>query len=305
MITYQKLSQRPACFQRLTGTALEEFDQVYDKFYSCWQFHLEGLYPFHLRERTYGGGGPSRLKTLKDKLVFILVYTRIYPLLVIHGSMFNLSEGRACFWVHRLLPLLDQALGYAHQRPVRGRGKSLDQVLEEFPELKELGILGDGVDRPVRRPQDSKKQKACYSGKRKRHTKKNVVLSHPRTDRIVYLGQTQDGSVHDKQCLDEEQLHCRDPVVLGLDLGFEGFKADNIKTVIPTKKPRGKPLTETQKQQNQAFAKIRVRVEHALSGVKRNRSVADIYRNIKPGVDDALISIACGLHNLRVAHRYI
>ena len=226
MITYEKLVKKPAHFHRITGLHLDEFDDLYDKFTGIWNNHIFKRSPPQTRKRDYGGGRHAHIETLKDKLVFILVYTRIYPLLFIQGIMFNLSESKACEWVHRLLPLLDEALGFIHQRPKRGGGKSLEQVLEEFPELKEMGILGDGVERPSRRPKDSEKQKANYSGKKKRHARKNIVLSNPKTNRVLYPGKAQDGSVHDKKCLDEESLRCRDPVPPGLDLGFEGYEKD-------------------------------------------------------------------------------
>lgn len=51
------------------------------------------------------------------------------------------------------------------------------------------------------------------------------------------------------------------------------------------------------------MSKIRVRVEHAISGVKRSRIVKDILRNTKDGFSDLVMVIACGLHNFRVDHR--
>ena len=305
MINYERLSKKEPHFHRLTGLSLMEFGQLYDKFYSAWWMDIRRRSPIQGRQRNYGGGKKSKLVSLKDKLLFILVYVRMYPLLFIQGLMFELSEGKTCLWVHRLLPILDEASGYTHKRPVRGEGKSLDEVLEEYPELRELGVLGDGMERPMKRPQDGEAQKRQYSGKKKRHTKKNIVLSHPQSKEIVYLGKTHEGSKNDKKCLDEEDLHCRGgPVPMGLDLGFVGYKGENIKTIMPKKKPKGKELTETEKEQNRAFSRIRIRVEHSIGGVKRNRSVADIYRNFKKNTDEFFLTIACGLHNLRVTHRH-
>jgi hypothetical protein len=69
------------------------------------------------------------------------------------------------------------------------------------------------------------------------------------------------------------------------------------------KKPRGGELTGAEKRANRKLARTRVGVEHAISGVKRSRIVKDVFRNKKPGLSDVSIEIACGLHNLRVAHR--
>lgn len=75
---------------------------------------------------------------------------------------------------------------------------------------------------------------------------------------------------------------------------------------MPTeKKPRGKELTNREKKKNRKMSKIRIKVEHALSGVKRSRIVKDVFRNTKDNFSDLVMVIACGLHNLRVDHRRI
>ena len=51
------------------------------------------------------------------------------------------------------------------------------------------------------------------------------------------------------------------------------------------------------------MARVRVRGEHALAGVKRARVVKDVLRNTKDGFSDLAMVIACGLHNLRVRFR--
>lgn len=43
----------------------------------------------------------------------------------------------------------------------------------------------DGVERPINRPQDKEKQKENYSGKKKRHTRKNVAVSAQKKDITV------------------------------------------------------------------------------------------------------------------------
>lgn len=305
MLRYAKLVKRPKHLHRLTGLTVGEFEQVLDKFQSAWNMYVAELAKNPTRQRKFGGGRHASVESLEDKLLFILVYVRMYPLLFLQGIMFDIEEGNTCIWVHRLLPLLDQALGFAHKRPARKhRGRNLEELLRDFPELKELGILGDGVERPVRRPKDNEKQQKRYSGKKKRHTRKNIILTNPDTTEVLFLGETQDGTMHDKKALDKEELKTDIPVNLGVDLGFEGLEIANVRIVLPWKKPKGKELTELQKQQNTCFARRRIKVEHAIAGIKRNRSVQDIYRNIKEGTDDMFMTIACGLHNLRVAYRY-
>jgi hypothetical protein len=62
-------------------------------------------------------------------------------------------------------------------------------------------------------------------------------------------------------------------------------------------------LTAKEKERNRKMSKIRVKVEHAISGVKRSRIVKDVLRNTKDDFSDLVMAIACCLHNLRVDHR--
>jgi len=66
---------------------------------------------------------------------------------------------------------------------------------------------------------------------------------------------------------------------------------------------RQKELTDKEKENNRKISKVRVKVEHAISGIKRSRSVKDVLRNTKEGFSDLVMVIACSLHNLRVDHR--
>jgi hypothetical protein len=87
-----------------------------------------------------------------------------------------MNESSACEWAGKLLPILDAALGSAHVRPKRAKGRSLEEIITDFPELVDIGVIADGVERPVRRPKDKDKQKKQYSGKKKHHTTKRVTI---------------------------------------------------------------------------------------------------------------------------------
>src|ERR1700720_2593431 len=68
------------------------------------------------------------------------------------------------------------------------------------------------------------------------------------------------------------------------------------------KPPRGK-LTQAEKRTNRKLSRVRVKVEHALAGVKRSRIVKDVLRNTQEGISDSVMEAASGLHNLRVLNR--
>lgn len=81
------------------------------------------------------------------------------------------------------------------------RGRNLQELITEFPKLVELGILGDGTERPTRKPKNKDNRKSWYSGKKKHHTRKNILLARPDNQAVLYLGKTKDGSVHDKTAI--------------------------------------------------------------------------------------------------------
>jgi hypothetical protein len=62
-------------------------------------------------------------------------------------------------------------------------------------------------------------------------------------------------------------------------------------------------LTDAEKLKNQHISRVRVRIEHAIAGIKRARIVKDVLRNTKEGFSDLAIVLTAGLHNLRVEQR--
>ena len=112
-----------------------------------------------------------------------------------------------------------------------------------------------------------------------------------------------EGKRHDKRMADESSYRLPSGSYLLQDTGFQGFKLDDIFILQPKKKPRGKELTEEEKLANQNISRVRVRIEHVMSGIKRCRIVKDRNRNWLKGFRDRIILIACGLHNLRLKFR--
>lgn len=84
-----------------------------------------------------------------------------------------------------------------------------------------------------------------------------------------------------------------------MDTGFQGFRKEfpGHAVSIPVKKPKGRPLCKTFKEQNLRKSRIRILVEHAIGGVKRFNIVAHVFRNKQENVDDRAMLITCGLWN--------
>lgn len=84
-----------------------------------------------------------------------------------------------------------------------------------------------------------------------------------------------------------------------VDLGFLGIEAEGVRVFIPEKKPKGKELTQYQKELNSLMGSIRVKVEHAIAGIKRLKIIRNQIRLHGWQAGDRMMNIACGLHNLR------
>ena len=249
------------------------------------------------RVRALGAGRKGQLASVRHKLLFILMYFKLYPLQEVMGFLFGFHQSEANRWVHRLTPVLEKALGRTLALPAR-RPADLQRVLAACPSLE---FVLEGVERPVRRPQDNDRQKRHDSGKKKRHGLKNLVATHG--GKIKGLSRTVAGSGHDKKLADQTRWRWPAGGTLLMDTGFVGYTPPRTDVLMPRKKPKGKPLDAVWKMINRGISRLRVGVEHAIAGIKRCRIVADIYRNHKEGFQDAVMLSACGLHNFRVSCR--
>ncbi|KAA6343255.1 hypothetical protein EZS27_009047 [termite gut metagenome] len=137
---------------------------------------------------------------------------------------------------------------------------------------------------------------------KKTHSLKNNVLTLPDL-RIVWISQTYEGKIHDKTICDRENLVFPKGIRLWQDRGFLGYTPENVTIKMPIRKPRGRSLSEDQKQCNKEISSFRVKVEHAIGRVKIFRIVKERYRCHKLFFDDLVFEIACGLHNFRLSDR--
>jgi hypothetical protein len=117
---------------------------------------------------------------------------------------------------------------------------------------------------------------------------------------ILFLSETYAGSTHDKRMADATPYPLPAGSRLLQDLGFLAFTLDQVKIIMPIKKPRGRALTRVQKAGNRRIARRRARIEHVNSSVKRCRIVHDTSRLRKAGVRDLVMEVCCALHNFRV-----
>lgn len=118
---------------------------------------------------------------------------------------------------------------------------------------------------------------------------------------ILLLTDTYPGSMHDKRIADSHPYPLPNGSCLLQDLGFLAFALEDVECLTPFKKPRSGALTPAQKAFNHLLSTVRIRIEHVNSSVKRCRIVKDICRLRVFGAKDAVMEIACSLHNFRIA----
>ena len=107
----------------------------------------------------------------------------------------------------------------------------------------------------------------CYSGKKKDHTVKNVLLVNALLT-ILFLSETYGGRTHDKPLTDATPYPLPAGSRLLQDLGFLAFTLPQVDLLMPTKKPRGQELPLEEQRANQALHARRLRIEHVNGSIR-------------------------------------
>src|SRR5947208_15784173 len=179
MITYKALQTNRQQFLALTGLTLSEFQRLLTAFPQAYQ----QLYPASRtaegqpRQRSVGGGCKGRLEQPEDKLLFLLVYLKAYPLQAVMGELFGLSQPQVNYWIHRLLPVLRSALDDLGALPER---EPTHFAQARCASGKAPRLIIDATERRRQRPQNPEKQALLYSGRKKKHCDKNLVIGNTR-----------------------------------------------------------------------------------------------------------------------------
>jgi len=222
MLTYANLKARPPEFLALTGLTDKEFQSLRSAFQEAYleRYPPDRTLTGRKRKRAAGGGRCSKLETIDDKLLFALVYQKTYPLQVVQGQLFEMSQSSANEWIHRLLPILLVALDRLGVVPERDGEKVPAQVKQHQASRK---LIVDGTERRRQRPKNREKQAQHYTGRKKAHTDKNVVVVERATRQVAFLSATYPGSVHDKTVAEQEAIRYPRGTQLEKDLGFAAY----------------------------------------------------------------------------------
>jgi len=311
MITHEWLAKRPALFKNFTGLEVSEFDSFYAKAEANYdEYEKKRLEKTQkekkTRKRKVGAGHPFKL-LLKDRLLLLLVYYRLYISTTLAGVLFDIDQSNADKDIHKLEPLVESILPLpkkVHDK-VR-RLQTLEEIKEMFPEFK---AFTDGTEQEIPRPKEKEKRRTHYSGKRKRHTVKTQLTVNSR-GLIIHKTRHVKGSTHDYALFKLSRPHLPESVKEGFDLGYVGVKDDfpGLNCVVPFKRKnpgRGKvgvkaqELSPEQRAFNKELASERVVVEHTNSRVKKFQIWGGEFRN-RPRFYDLMTDIVSGLVNFRI-----
>jgi hypothetical protein len=289
----KKVFKNNQLMKSLTGVTIQEFNQLLPTFESI----LLETACAKKRKRKPGGGRNGKIKDAKNKLFFILFYFKVYPKFALAGFIFDVDESRPCRWKEELMPILEKTLGRKLVLPER-RIDSMEEFIQKFPGVKD--IFGDGTERRTQRAKDYDRQKKNYSGKKKCHSRKNIIWNDE-NKKILIVSPTKAGKTHDKRMVDKENILRYIPpwVTAWFDSGFQGAKDVHPNSLIPKKETKKKKLTSAEKAENRVIAGIRILSEHAIGGIKIFDCLTNVYRN-KRGQDDKFILLCAGLWNFHL-----
>lgn len=162
MLTYHELKGNASKFLSMTGLTVSEFEALLPAFEQAWAADVARRRASKPHKRKAGGGRKATLQSSTEKLLFILVYFKLYPLQEAQGVFFGMSQSQTNEWIQRLTPLLQAALGAEQLLPAREPAA----VAERSSADDLLAFTIDGTERRRQRPQDAVEQKAYYSGKK-------------------------------------------------------------------------------------------------------------------------------------------
>ncbi|MBI3302720.1 MAG: transposase family protein [Deltaproteobacteria bacterium] len=141
-LQFADVQTRPTEVLDLTSLTVKEFQELVPPFEAAFQAHMihwrfDGKPRTARRYTTYTN---CPLPTPEDRLLFILVYLKTYPLQVVQGRLFGMGQSKAHQWIHVLLVVLRATLRALGDAPTRSLPTTGQETLADC--LREhIGVL--------------------------------------------------------------------------------------------------------------------------------------------------------------------
>ena len=114
MLELERILNNDRLMRAMTGLNRKAFEALLPSFSQAYKQHQ--IQPEVKRQRAPGGGRKAKLRTMSDKLFYILLYCKCYPTCDLLSVLLGFDRFCAWDWVHGL-PDLEQALGYKQALP--------------------------------------------------------------------------------------------------------------------------------------------------------------------------------------------
>ncbi len=170
-------------FKSFTGLSVKQFDDIYKEIESKYEkYEIKRLSSRRNRERDVGAGRHFKLD-VKNRFVMVLVYYRLYITYTLTEFLFGLDQSNVCRDIHNIEALIRQ---FTHsskdlQYNQKAQHHQKEEVEKYFP-----GFMAfiDCSEQELPRPKDQLRRKLYYSGKKKKHTVKNLYCKSEGTDNL-------------------------------------------------------------------------------------------------------------------------
>lgn len=244
-----------------------------------------------IRINAAGGGRPEKL-VIQEQVSLCLFYLRQMPTFQVLGMLFGVSKTEANDTFHYWIPILRDILPASLLEQVSNNESDLLFVQEVLTNFR---LLVDSLEQPIYRDSDQKEQQKYFSGKKRQHTLKSLMIGMPEGKDIVEVEVGVPGPTADIKLfrISQEQFDKSQP--FSGDKGFQG--GENI--TIPHKRKPKRELTQQQKNENQALSSNRIFIEHLIRLLKIFRIASQRFR-LKFETYEQIILTVCGLVRLRL-----
>lgn len=297
MFNHKKLAKKRKQFLSVTGLTVQQFDSLSKEIKKNYKTTEQKRLSKNKRERKIGAGHKFDL-SLKDRILMLLMYYRMYTTYDMLGMIFDLDKSNVARNIRYLEPAVKQSIPIPAKKYADSKKLKTIQELQQF--FPDLIAITDGTEQQIPRPKDRKKRKTHYSGKKKKHTVQNQITINLKGE-IIHKSTHSPGSHHDYKIYKSKHPALSKDVMVFYDLGYMGVEKDFPKqtSILPYKKKRGKELTISQKEWNKIQSKIRINVEHVIAQIKKFRISSDTFRN-KLCRYDTISDIVCGIINFKI-----
>ena len=220
MLSYTRLCRKPLLFKSFTGLSVQQFDDIHKEIESNYPKHEEKRLSYRKdRERSIGAGRHFKL-VVKDRVFMVLVYYRLYITYTLMEYLFGLDQSNVCRDIQKIESLIRDCLPIPQKLyNITKRLKTKEEVEKYFPGFM---AFTDCTEQPIPRPRNRLRRRLYYSGKKKKHTVKNLYTSNQKGLITYKTKHKQISKRYDYRIYKKNHPDLPKDVMSMFDLGFLG-----------------------------------------------------------------------------------